>query len=372
MQPLKDIIWITPELNGLGGSEYLVTSACRLLSNYGINIHLITNTLHPSWKNALSRHTGTGTIQLWETLSTDSRDFITVIDSLAQSVSVSLLQIMPLETACFDIIRSRDYNFPICGLEPTDMSNRCWWLPDNLDQLIHLLDGLLILNPDAEQTASVQYQFRKPIQLIANTLITDLYRSSGRQYPVATFGCISRLSAEKGLDYLLGAFRLLAGRYPTASLNIWGEGEERERLINLSRMLGVDDQVRFHGAFHPFDDSLAISNSADIFILSSLFEGCPVSLLELADRGKPVLATATSGCKWLLGDNYPGLVPVADTTTLAQYMEKAMADPLFRDQLAGHAQQRVHSLFSPDITGQQLISFYTAIVNTYCKQQLHH
>ncbi|MCW3464961.1 glycosyltransferase family 4 protein [Chitinophaga nivalis] len=365
MKILKEIIWLTPDLSGLGGSEYMVTSFCRLLQRSGIHVHMITSAVHPSWKQVLGLNHAPGQIHLHEVGSFEWRDFAAVVDQITRSTSISLMQVMPLETFCFDIIRFKKYDFPVCGLEPTDLSDQCWWLPENLAQVMQQLDGLLVLNPHAETTARSRHHFLKPIQLIANTVMHDLYTTSDHTYPPTTFGCISRLSAEKGLEYLLGAMRLLSDRQPLLSLGIWGEGEDRERLLNQAKMLGIEEQVHFHGAFHPFKDSLAITASAAVFVLPSLFEGCPVSLLELAGRKKPVISTATSGGKWLLGEDYPGLVPVADTGSLAQRMERAFTDHTFRAQLTGCLQERLDTWFSNAVTSQQLIAFYSNMVAAY-------
>jgi glycosyltransferase involved in cell wall biosynthesis len=363
MKTLREIIWLTPDLSGLGGSEYLVACFCRLLSAQGLHVHIITRSVHPSWRSVLEAGDGAGEIRILE-LNTDRvSDFTDAIDSIVQRSTISLMQVMPLESFCFEVIRGKAYHFPICGLEPTDLSHKCWWLPADLGKMIDFLDGLMVLNPNAEATARDKYRFTKPVQVIPNSVMQGLYRNPERRYPPATFGCISRLSAEKGLEYLLGAFSLLSERYASATLSIWGDGEDRERLINLARMLDIHERIRFHGMFHPFHDSLAISASAGIFVLPSLFEGCPTSLLELASRGKPLISSKTSGGKWLLGEDYPGLVPVADTHSLAGMMELTLSDPAFRQQLAVQVLERSGSLFTGLNTGKQLISFYTTLLD---------
>lgn len=376
---LREIIWLTPDLSGLGGSEYLVACFCRLLGAQGIRVHIITRSVHASWKKVLEQRAGqddeendwqrkgTAQISLLETHSGQIRDFTDAIDSIVleselQGSAISIMQVMPLESFCFEVIQAKKYPFPICGLEPTDLSNKCWWLPEDLGNLIHQLDGLIVLNPNAETTARDKYHYRGPVSIISNTVIDNLYRNADQKYPSVTFGCISRLSAEKGLEYLLAAFSLLSDRYPSATLSIWGGGEDHERLLNQSRMLGIQERIRIHGVFHPFDDSLSISESADIFVLPSLFEGCPTSLLELAGRGKPLISSVTSGGKWLLGEDYPGLVPVADTRSLSQMMERALSDLQFRQLLADHAYHRSHSMFSAPNTSKQLISFYSNVL----------
>ncbi|WP_161964108.1 glycosyltransferase family 4 protein [Chitinophaga flava] len=372
MKTSMEIIWLTPDLSKLGGSEYMVSAFCRLLKSAGIHVHIITRAIHPVWKTVMDKASGPGQVNFAEIHSDNIIDYIHTIDVITARFTISLMQVMPLESFSFDIIRYKEYGFPVCGLEPTDLSNHCWWLPENMQEHIQFLDGLIVMNPYTEIIARNEYHFNKPIQLVSNTLMNDLYKRTDRSYPLSTFGCISRLSAEKGLEYLLGAFSLLSKRYPTATICIWGEGDDHERLLQQTRMLGIADRVHFHGAFHPLEDSLSISDSAEIFISSSLFEGCGIAMLEQAYRGKPLISTMTHGLKWVLGADYPGLIPIADTHSLSRMMEQTLIDPVFRQSLITLAQQRFHSFFSPYQTYNQLISFYTDVLQNNSYENLQY
>jgi glycosyltransferase involved in cell wall biosynthesis len=95
-------------------------------------------------------------------------------------------------------------------------------------------------------------------------------------------------------------------------------------------MLGITSHVQFHGAFEPFHGIDAVTAAADVFALSSLFEGAPVALLELAARGMPVVATATAGARWICGDNYAWLVPIGDTRRFASALGNLLASATLR------------------------------------------
>ena len=78
-----------------------------------------------------------------------------------------------------------------------------------------------------------------------------------------------------------------------------GSGEAQDNCQILSKELGVDARVIFLGRR---SDVPAIIQSADICVLSTHYEGLPVSILEYFAAGKPVVATDVDGVRELIGD----------------------------------------------------------------------
>jgi glycosyltransferase involved in cell wall biosynthesis len=242
------------------------------------------------------------------------------------------------------------------------MSSRCWWLSDQVLSMIHELDLLLVFNPDAARHALQRYGYEGRVQVVPNTLIEfdDASPSIERDGTAPVIGCISRLSAEKGIEYLLASFGLLLEELPDALLDIWGVGEDEGRLRLLAKMLGIESSVRFKGSFEPFRGINAVAAEADVFVLSSLFEGAPVVLLELAALSRPVVATATSGSRWVCGDDYEWLVPIGDTRRMATALAQLLASDSKRNRAGRELQMRAQAHFSH----RQAVS---AICSAYCQ-----
>lgn len=360
MGNLKEIIWLVPDMKGLGGSEYLTCNFCRLLAESGIQVHLITGAINTAWKNVLQTEKTEPTIHLINLQSYKYSDFKEAVNALKKR-SISLMQIMPIEGVGLELLETENYDFPVCGLEPTDLSAKCWWLPENLKNIFKKLDGLIVLNPSAKTVATEKYSFDGPVNLVHHTLMEDIYKPEKRIYEKATFGCISRLSAEKGLEYLLAAMHLLNREFPAITMSIWGGGEDEQRLKNLAKMLGISSQVFFHGEFHPIEDSIAVTQGAKVFVQPSLFEGSPTSLLELASRKVPVISSDTNGGKWVLGEDFYGLTAIGDTNALANAMHKTISDSNFSELLVNQAFQRSQTVFTRSRTKEQLIAFYSEV-----------
>ena len=103
---------------------------------------------------------------------------------------------------------------------------------------------------------------------------------------------VGRLDKIKGFDRLIGAFGKVVDRWPGATLRIIGEGYDRPRLEEAIRKASLGDCVKLVG--HS-DDVRTELRQADLFILPSLYEGMPNTLVEALDEGLRVVVTPCRG-----------------------------------------------------------------------------
>jgi glycosyltransferase involved in cell wall biosynthesis len=140
-----------------------------------------------------------------------------------------------------------------------------------------------------------------------------------------------RLGSQKGFDILLQAFAAMTGNHQ-ARLIILGEGNHRRDLEGLARALNVADRVLMPGFQSDFYAWLA---RADLFVLSSRWEGSPNVLTEALALGVPSVSTdCPSGPREVLDNGrYGPLVPVDDADQLCRAMEQTLETPPRSDQL---------------------------------------
>jgi len=136
---------------------------------------------------------------------------------------------------------------------------------------------------------------------------------------------IGQLSAQKDFATLLRAFALVR-RHQTARLMILGEGEDRMKLQSLAQELGIADDVLLYG-FDP--NPFRFLKHADLFVLSSAWEGLPTVLIEAMAVGTPLVSTdCPNGPREILDNGkYGELVAVGNSEALAQAMQKVMGRP---------------------------------------------
>jgi putative glycosyltransferase (TIGR04348 family) len=96
----------------------------------------------------------------------------------------------------------------------------------------------------------------------------------------------------------------------------------------------------------PHDVAMATMARCRLVALTSLSEGGPAAIAEAIVAGLPVVATRVSGCVGMLGDDYPGFFPPADTSALADLLDRAERDRTFYETLQSACDRR-RPLFEP-------------------------
>lgn len=149
---------------------------------------------------------------------------------------------------------------------------------------------------------------------------------------------MGRLDPGKNFALLLRALALVRAKHPAWRLAILGEGPERPRLEALAAELGLEQVLHLPGRVA---DPLTHLRRADIFVLSSDYEGFSMSLLEAMSCGLAVVASdCGTGVHEIIRPGVDGLiVPRGQVEPLAQALDSLMADPARRAELAQAAPQ---------------------------------
>ena len=159
---------------------------------------------------------------------------------------------------------------------------------------------------------------------------------------------IGWLIARKGHPYLLKAFAQVTAEFP-CRLIIRGDGKEKKALVKLVRQLGIERQVDFLGfQQNPFK---YVARS-DIFVLSSLWEGFGLVIIEAMTCGTPVISTRCPfGPGEIITDGVNGLlVPAADEMALAEAMLRLLNDKDLSAKLAQAGKKRAEDFAMAKIT----------------------
>ncbi len=179
-------------------------------------------------------------------------------------------------------------------------------------------------------------------------------RPTGRKLVVSTGGLVD----QKDHATLIQALAKL-GR---SDVDLWilGKGPHERRLVRLARSFGLGDRVRLPGfQANPH----AIVRQADLFVLSSRYEGLPNALLEAMIVGTPVVSTdCPYGPADLIKTGETGwLTAVGDVDSLARGMGEALSSPVEARRRAERARQEVCRRFEPGRVVEQYASAFESL-----------
>jgi glycosyltransferase involved in cell wall biosynthesis len=148
---------------------------------------------------------------------------------------------------------------------------------------------------------------------------------------------VGRLDVQKGFADLLEAFGALAPRQLSWDLVILGEGPERPRLVQQVAVLGLQQRVLLPGRAGNIGDWY---DRADLYVMSSRFEGFPNTLAEAMAYGCAAVSyDCDTGPRDIIRHEQDGLLvtPVGDVLALTRAMEQLMSDDAERKRMATRA-----------------------------------
>jgi len=152
-------------------------------------------------------------------------------------------------------------------------------------------------------------------------------------------GSLGRLETQKGFTFLVQAADLVIARMPNVKFAIAGDGSERGHLEALIRALGIEKSfsvLNFRSDVGNFIQAL------DVFVVSSIWEGGPLTALEAMQLGKPIVTTSVGFMPELIRDHENGvLVPVSNPEALAQGILELCQNEELRSSLGGAAPEAV-------------------------------
>lgn len=166
---------------------------------------------------------------------------------------------------------------------------------------------------------------------------------------------VGRLTAAKDYKNLLFAFSILSSKFDNIQLAIIGEGEEKACLTTMATAQGCSDRVHFLGLRYDVEDWMS---AADIFVLSSAWEGFGLVVAEAMAAERIVVATDSGGVKEVVG-TAGLLVPTQDSKLLSTAIEQAMMlSPLEREVMTKEARTRVINHYSIETICLRWLNLY--------------
>lgn len=181
----------------------------------------------------------------------------------------------------------------------------------------------------------------KKIRVIPNGIDTQYfspYKNENKKGKIVI--SVSRITEQKGVEYLLELARYVINEIPHVMFLIVGDGPVLNSLKSMSKSLSISNNVEFLG-FISRDRLLELYRSSDIFVSTSIYEPFGLVILEAMASGTTVAAFSIGGIKEVVRDNVDGfLVPPCRIDLLSESIVKLLSNPQLRLECGNNARKR--------------------------------
>ena len=193
--------------------------------------------------------------------------------------------------------------------------------------------------------------------------LRSTYGFSDSDIIILSLGSIKTI---KGSDTLLKAFLKLKKEYiekKELKLFYVGDGSMKPALEKIVEKAGFNAYVKFYGMV-PYEKVPDMYKLADIYVIPSLFEGTPKSLLEAMFNGLPVLGSDTNGINNIIIDNKNGLLfTVSDDEDLTVKLKTLIENQDLREKLSIATTKFVRENYIYEKTVSEFIETYKNVIN---------
>lgn len=240
---------------------------------------------------------------------------IVLVDSILFAFCVPWVWYSPVKTICWEHFNlTTSHGTPMRGMARLAASR--------------LSDKVVVLTERDAEAWRRKYRIQDRVQAIWNPI--PRFVDNGQELPWRADGpaialAVGRLTREKGLDVLLRAWQRLGEEKDSWVLRIVGGGEDESTLKALATALGIDESLVFVGHVR---DVASEYRAASLYVMSSRWEGLPMTLLEAQHFGLPsVSADCPTGPREVLSGGSGLLVEPEEPQALADGLAKLMGNP---------------------------------------------
>lgn len=215
------------------------------------------------------------------------------------------------------------------------------WLMKSIERVAYkLADAIITTSQSNFEYVEKNYNPRGIHILIPNYVETDVFKSMGTSKKEGSICFIGRLSYEKNLFALLEALKGLP-----YTLTIIGSGKQEEQLKRFATENDVN--VNFSGSI-PNHKLPLVLNQREIFILPSLYENMPKTLLEAMACGMPVIGTNVKGINEVIEHGKNGILCDTDSKSIKEAIVTLMEDGELKQKLGENARKTIVENYSLD------------------------
>ena len=210
------------------------------------------------------------------------------------------------------------------------------------------------ISDEIRQLMGKTYKRTLPVELVYNPVDVERFASI-KKIPHDMFVIISvgRLEPQKNHKLLVDAFEIITREIPNSELFILGDGPLKDEVQEYIVSKKLEQKITLTGIVKNVEDYLA---SADIFVLSSDYEGLPLSILEAMAAGLPIVSTDVGGVKDIVTNNGI-LAKKGDADSLADAVIRIGKNRDLREQFSAMSTKNVKQFDSETIASEYIVLY---------------
>lgn len=221
-----------------------------------------------------------------------------------------------------------------------------------------------------DRIAENRLHFQTAVLPVPMSLVADHGSRQERKNTIHKILYVGRLSREKNLHQWLQIAALVARNNDTVEFHLIGDGSEKEILQSVAEELGISSRIHLHG-YVPNEQLAEHYRSAQLFLLTSHFEGFGRVVVEALAHGTPVVAPRITGVEDIVEQGKSGyLHEPGDIEGMAQSTLRLLDDPDLAARMGEAGRTSVLERYSPDKLTRDWITFLVEAVCNLPQQVL--
>lgn len=229
------------------------------------------------------------------------------------------------------------------------------WLMKSIERLAYKLANAIITTSQANfEYVEKNYHPHRSHILIPNYVETEIFRPMDVAKTKGSICFVGRLMRQKNLFALLEALEGLP-----YTLSIIGSGEQGEQLKEFARKNQVKANFLGNVPNHKLPEIL---NRHELFVLPSLWEGMPKTLLEAMACGLPAVGTNIDGTKEVIEDGKNGILCDTDSNSIRQAIISVMEKEEFKESVGINARETIEERFSLRKLAEEELKLYIELL----------
>ncbi|MBI4174533.1 MAG: N-acetyl-alpha-D-glucosaminyl L-malate synthase BshA [Candidatus Aenigmarchaeota archaeon] len=372
-RPIKVCIVASP---GMGGSGIMGSSVASKLSDRGHDVHLISyrKPFRLDNKNVRTHYIPLRNYQVLEhfpvVMSTASKLYDVVKKHEIDIINVHYA--IPYSAASYlarEMFKSEGVKIPIVTtVHGTDVHTigQKKELKDIVRFTLKSSDGITTVCNYLGDQIKKKFNIDNNVKVIYNYVDTERFKKTDNLSLRKKLGHgekvilhASNFRAIKNIDDIINTFRKVRKNVPSR-LVLVGDGPEKQRIKRKVSKFKLSKSVLFAGSRK---DMEKFYSAADIFMLTSIREGCPLSILEAMSSSLPIVSTKVGGIPEVVQEGKTGhLTKIGDVENMADKTIDLLTNDKKREKMGNAARSRVLKKFTADKIIPQYESYYKKLL----------